>query len=551
MSMMARIRPDIIAMKGYSSARSLFKSADGLIYLDANECPFEPYIGAEKLARYPDQQPDDLMAALCRLYDVSSRNLIVTRGADEAIDVLIRASCEAGKDNIVICPPAFPMYDHSARLQGAEILEVPLKSDFSPDIAKIKKTANKNTKAIFLCSPNNPTANCLEQGDVEELCQAFDQKAFVVIDETYIDYAGIPSLIPLVDKYSNLVIMRTLSKSYAAAGLRCGVAIAQADVIEVMKKVLAPYPLPRPVIKEALTILKDKNLKRLATLRTETLKIREEFLGELKSIPGVEHIYPTQANFVLIKVDNADAFTDKCRTGGILVRNQSHQPGLKNCVRISIGSRDEMNTLISVMRGQGKAATKDQRKATIIRKTNETAIKVAVNLDADKPVKISTGVGFYDHMLEQIAKHGGFALAIECDGDLHIDPHHTIEDCAIALGTALKQALGDKRGICRYGFTLPMDEAQAQAVLDLSGRYFLDFKGEFPQPMVGDMPTDLVEHVFRSLAENLQANVHIEVKGDNTHHMVEACFKAFGRALRQAIKREGSSDTMPSSKGVL
>jgi imidazoleglycerol phosphate dehydratase HisB len=174
---------------------------------------------------------------------------------------------------------------------------------------------------------------------------------------------------------------------------------------------------------------------------------------------------------------------------------------------------------------------------------------VSVNLDRKGPVSINTGVGFYDHMLDQIAKHAGFALSLECDGDLHIDPHHTIEDCAIALGTALREALGDKRGIGRYGFCLPMDEALVTVALDLSGRYYLDFKADFPSEHVGDLPTDMIEHIFRSLAENMQANLHIEVTGENAHHMVEACFKGFARALRQAIRLDGAE--LPSTKGML
>ena len=151
--------------------------------------------------------------------------------------------------------------------------------------------------------------------------------------------------------------------------------------------------------------------------------------------------------------------------------------------------------------------------------------------------------------LTEIAKHGGFSLELECDGDLHIDPHHSVEDCAIALGQAIRGALGDKRGISRYGFFLPMDESLVNVALEFGGRFYLDFKAEFPESHVGDLPCDMVPHVFYSLAEHMQANLHIAVTGDNTHHMVEACFKGFGRALRQAIQIEGSE--MPSTKGVL
>jgi imidazoleglycerol-phosphate dehydratase/histidinol-phosphatase len=189
------------------------------------------------------------------------------------------------------------------------------------------------------------------------------------------------------------------------------------------------------------------------------------------------------------------------------------------------------------------------RTATVLRKTKETDIRVRVNLDATAPVAIATGIGFYDHMLEQVARHGGFALELTCTGDLEIDEHHTVEDCALALGQALRQALGDKLGIARYGFVLPMDEAQAQVAIDLSGRSYAVFEGRFGRESVGGLPTELVPHFFRSLADSLLAAVHVKVDGENSHHMVEACFKATGRALRQAVRIEGTE--LPSSKGVL
>ena len=189
------------------------------------------------------------------------------------------------------------------------------------------------------------------------------------------------------------------------------------------------------------------------------------------------------------------------------------------------------------------------RHAQVERITKETRISVAVNLDATAPIRAVTGIGFFDHMLEQLAKHGGFALDLTCNGDLHIDEHHTVEDSALALGDALRRALGNKLGISRYGFLLPMDEARVQVGIDLSGRAYSVFEGKFPREQVGTLPTELVPHFFRSLAEGLGAAIHITVTGENTHHMIETCFKGVGRALRQAFKREGHE--LPSTKGVL
>jgi imidazoleglycerol-phosphate dehydratase / histidinol-phosphatase len=189
------------------------------------------------------------------------------------------------------------------------------------------------------------------------------------------------------------------------------------------------------------------------------------------------------------------------------------------------------------------------RHAQVHRKTKETDVHVEVDLSREGPSAIVTGLGFFDHMLEQIAKHGGFALDLRCSGDLHIDEHHTIEDCALALGTALREALGDKRGIARYGFLLAMDEAEAQVALDISGRPYFLWEGRFNRERVGELPTELVPHFFRSLAEALGAALHITVRGENSHHMIESCFKGVGRSLRQAIRLEGCE--LPSTKGTL
>ena len=189
------------------------------------------------------------------------------------------------------------------------------------------------------------------------------------------------------------------------------------------------------------------------------------------------------------------------------------------------------------------------RQASVTRKTAETDIAVEVQLDTTGPLDVSTGLGFFDHMLEQLAKHGGFRLSLKCAGDLEIDEHHTVEDVSICLGKALREAIGNKHGIGRYGFVLPMDESQATVSIDLSGRPYCVFRGEIPRDRVGEMPTELVQHFFHSLSDALGAAIHIDVRGENAHHMIEACFKSVGRALRSALKKQGSD--LPSTKGTL
>lgn len=544
-------REAIKALPEYKSARSLFEGTDDTIYLDANECAYEPYVGASGLNRYPAQQPQKAIEALCRLYDVSSKNLILTRGADEAIDVLVRSFCEAGQDKILISSPTFPMYAQAARIQGVEIIDAPLQQEgFALDVALIsRQMTEQKPKLIFICSPNNPTACAVPVEDIERVCRAAEGLSLIIVDETYIEFSGKPSMLEKMAEYPNLVVLRTISKSYAAAGIRAGVAIAAPDVISLLRKVEAPYPIPQPVAREIIKILAPKNKSKLDKKRAATMERKAVWEKRIGAWNEVIEVFPSDTNFVLVRFKDASSVIKKCRKNNMILRDQSHVKGLENCIRITIGSDEDMALLESVVLGQDRTSTENDRKAKVQRSTSETSIDVSVNLDRSSPIAIETGIGFYDHMLEQIARHAGISLVLSCEGDLEIDPHHSVEDCAIALGEALKIAIGDKCGINRYGFVVPMDEALCEVALDLSGRSVNVFEADFPDKDVGGLPCDMIEHIFRSLSENMKTTCHIKVKGQNTHHMVEACFKAFGRALGQAIRRE--TNIIPSTKGSL
>jgi histidinol-phosphate aminotransferase/imidazoleglycerol-phosphate dehydratase/histidinol-phosphatase len=283
--------------------------------------------------------------------------------------------------------------------------------------------------------------------------------------------------------------------------------------------------------------------QRIARIKAE----RERLAPLLAQSPIVKSVRSGGGNFLFLEVENPDALADRLRSLGIRVRFRPNAaPG---GLRLSIGTEAENEAALAAFGLTSEAVP--GRRAEMVRDTNETRIAVAVDLDRAAPRRINTGVPFYDHMLDQVAAHGGFSLILACDGDLEIDAHHSVEDCAIAFGTALSRALGDRRGIGRFGFALPMDEAEAQVLIDLSGRPYSRFDGAFQASHIGAYPTELTAHVFRSLADALGAAIHVKVNGENDHHKTEACFKAFGRALRQAVRREGSADELPSTKGVL
>ncbi|MFY7851695.1 MAG: imidazoleglycerol-phosphate dehydratase HisB, partial [Brevundimonas sp.] len=324
------------------------------------------------------------------------------------------------------------------------------------------------------------------------------------------------------------------------AGARVGAALAQPQTLARLSEVVELYALPEPLIRLAMQALDPSRMietaERIAGVRRERERLVRE-IGRLMVVePGVGPILMARPS------DIETTLADLARFGVAADRSGDR-------LRLPVSLKPEVNDRLLAALGLAVGKTRTHRTGQAVRDTKETRTVCAVDLDATGPIKIETGVGFFDHMLEQVAAHGGFSLRLSCEGDLHTDPHHTIEDSAIALGQALKQALGERRGIARYGFVLAMDEAQANVAIDLSGRPYPVFEGTFSTPYIGEYRTDLTAHVFRSLAEHLGAAVHISIKGDDDHHKTEAVYKGFGRALRQAIRIEG--DAVPSTKGVL
>ena len=543
MSLASRLaRPEILALAPCDIAGA---PVPGTVRLDANENPFASLVaGQAGINRYPEPQPQALRQRLADLYGVNPASLWVARGSDDAIDLLIRAFCRPNVDSVAIVEPTFSAYAQFARVQGAAVISAKLTDDFAFDADLVLATIGATKpKLLFLCTPNNPTGTTIDPADIRRLAIGLPD-TLVVVDEAYGEFCDAASFAS--EATANVVVLRTLSKAYGLAGARIGCAIADPDIIDLIAKVSPPYPLPTPSIAAALDALGPERMAIHAERVTRLLADRDRLAEQLAELAEIERIR-LGGNFLFLEV--ADPADLARRLAAAAVRVRFRPNAAPGGVRITVGTEAENRALLAVF---GIATTTaPSRRAEIIRDTKETRIALALDLDRPDPRVIDSGIPFYDHMLDQVAAHGGFSLTLACTGDLAIDPHHSIEDIAIALGQGLKEALGDKRGIGRFGFALPMDETSAEVLIDLSGRPFARFDGHFSTPAVGGLPTEMVPHIFRSLADSLGAAIHVRVSGDNDHHKVEACFKAFGRALRQGLAIEGRGDALPSTTGML
>ncbi|WP_420577215.1 histidinol-phosphate transaminase [Ekhidna sp.] len=527
-------RDNVKKLKPYSSARDEF---DGVaeVSLDANENPF-----GFGLNRYPDGSLSDLKTAMAKYRGVEIPRLIFGNGSDELIDLLIRAFCEPGQDKVMIFPPTFGMYKVAADVNDIEVVAEPLTDDFQIDFDRLlPKLTDDNLKIIFICSPNNPTGNCINKETILSITAAFP--GLVVVDEAYIDFGG-ESLVQ--HDISNLFILQTFSKAMGLAGARLGVGFGSTDVIGVLNKIKPPYNVNTLTQEKAINTLERPELisKQVATLIEERVKMQQA----LKGIPSMKKVYPSDANFLLVEFEDAQKTYTDLMTKGIIVRDRSSQ--VPDTLRITIGTPSENQRLIAALKEE--EYEEKGRIGRCIRTTSETKIKVEVNLDDPTNTSISTGVAFFDHMLDQIARHGAIGLYVEVEGDIQIDTHHTIEDTALALGTAFNDALKERKGIERYGFLLPMDDCLAQVAIDFGGRPWLEWDASFDATHVGEMPTEMASHFFKSFSDTARCNLNVKAEGENDHHKIESIFKAFARAIKMAVRKDDSG-VMPSTKGVL
>ncbi|GFE83288.1 histidinol-phosphate aminotransferase [Steroidobacter agaridevorans] len=339
-------RPDILSLQPYQHAAW----EPTLERMHANEMPWRAQGDASNagLNRYPEPQPDELIEHLANLYGTSPKNVIAGRGSDEGIDLLVRAFCRAGEDSVLICPPTFGMYKVSARIQGAGVIEVPLVKErgFELDVQSVLAAWRENVKLIFICTPNNPTGNLLDRASIEVLCAQLSDKALVVVDEAYIEFANAASMVQELERFPNLVILRTLSKAYALAGARCGALIAHEDIISLLARVITPYALPTHTIDSVLHLTDEEHVaeskQRIELILTERARVSEA----LASLPLVREVWPSDSNFILVDCKDADAVLRAALSAGLIIRDPRSQPGLGSSLRISIGTPDQNDRLI-------------------------------------------------------------------------------------------------------------------------------------------------------------------------------------------------------------
>jgi len=337
------VRENISKLKPYSSARSEF-SGVAKVFLDANENSFGSPLN-KWYNRYPDPLQWELKKKLSTIKNIAPENILLGNGSDECIDLLIRAFCDPQKDNLVICPPTYGMYEVYAHINDVEVKEVPLHTNFQLNLEGLENAIDTNTKLIFFCSPNNPTGNSMDREDIEMVVNNFD--GIVVIDEAYINYSRHRSFIADLKDYPNLVVMQTFSKAWGLAALRLGINFASTDIIDILNKIKPPYNINQATQELALMAL--DRLDDVNTMIKETLKERDILVKALMQVPFVQKIFPSDANFILVKIANATAVYNYLKEKGIIVRNRSNVILCEDCLRITVGTTTENEQLIQAL----------------------------------------------------------------------------------------------------------------------------------------------------------------------------------------------------------
>lgn len=340
-------RPEVLALAPYSPARW----APSLVRLHANENPWRHPSDRSRagLNRYPEPQPSSLFAPLARLYGVSPDQVLVGRGSDEGIDLLTRAFCAAGHSEVIVCPPTFAMYRFAAEVQGAGVVEVPLRAgqDFALDDEGILAACGPRTRIVFLCAPNNPTGNPLDRQSIERVVAGLVGRALVVVDEAYVEFSAAGSVAPWLERFDNLAVLRTLSKAYGLAGARCGVVLASAEVVALLRRLIPPYALSTQAIEAAEDALHARRLAETREQVAELVAERERLRGRLAALRSVRRVWPSEANFLLVASPDAGRLLQAAIDAGLLLRDVRAQPGLGDCLRITVGTPEQNDRLLA------------------------------------------------------------------------------------------------------------------------------------------------------------------------------------------------------------
>lgn len=336
------IRENIKSLQPYSSARDEFKEmSSAFTFMDANENPFE-----SGLNRYPDPQQNLVKEALSKIKGVSKEHILLGNGSDEVLDLIFRVFCEPKEDQVIVLPPTYGMYEVLAKMNDIKLITIPLLDNFQPNIKKVVKVQNNNTKVLFLCSPNNPTANSFDSNTIEILLKEFN--GIIVIDEAYIDFSIEDSWLSRLDEFPNLIVTQTLSKAYGLAGIRLGICYASQEIISILNKIKPPYNVNQLTQDVALKALlnRDEVNNQITAITSE----RNQLIKDLEKLDIVDKVYASDANFLLVKVDNANLRYEQLLNNGIVVRNRSNQMLCENCLRFTIGTKDENKKLITTLK---------------------------------------------------------------------------------------------------------------------------------------------------------------------------------------------------------
>ena len=557
--------------------------------LDQNEVPWDlprriKLAVAEGLldsdwARYPDFHGDTLRRDLGRLHDWPWEGILVGNGSNELLSTTLEALAGPGTEVLGV-EPTFGLYRMFVMRSGA-VPRFLLRSDLTrPSLFmdELEAEVERNPRRpVLLCTPNNPTGDALPPEWLAALLERLEGP--LLLDNAYGEFCRFDYR-PLLHKYPHVILFRTFSKAWSLAGLRLGYLMARPALVSELIKVKLPYNVGHPAVMAGRAVLaEDEEAKK----RVRIIVARRAQWARMLTEEGFE-VFPSEANFLLIRCaspDKAREVRDGLAARGIRIRDVGHYPGLANCLRVSVGSgmalRETHLALAEIregraltprvdpippfpsplprLRGGEGARSPRLRTARVERSTKETQISLSLNLDGGRR-KIEAPNGFFAHMLEALATHGGLGMELSVNGDIHVDLHHTVEDVGIALGEALASALGDRRGIVRFAHAYaPLDEALARAVVDLSGRG--TFAWNAPREVAAgwvtaDFPLTLVADFFQAFADRGRLTLHLEVlAARNGHHAAEAAFKAAALALREAVAVRAGSAEVPSTKGTL